>query len=344
MTALRVMRTIAPVFMLAFLVECSGAGSQHTSSGASIPNAIPRTIAHRMAFGACTCNTYPDGTLAIYDDINGQIDIYEGPISNSTTASITLSPSCGTNSSGGMTFDPSGDLWVLGCGGAGSTIYEYGAPLTTGESPSLTISGSNTGLLSPDGISYNQSTGDIYVLQSGKILIWSATASGNVAPSTTISSVDIAGVSIKTDANYIYVADATSGIDQFNLTASGSVSPNTTFLSGTQYDNFDFDVEGNIYLDTTGTANSVIRYQYEDNWASSIGFTGGTLGTALYPVVDDTGHVYVTAGTTSGLTSVSTYISSFTGGSPIVTMTGPSRNVNGAALYSPGKFNGDEPQ
>ena len=337
MRAIHVVRPFVTLLAMALLVECSGSGG---SSGAGAKSVIPSSNGiHRlraMSMGGCSpCNVYPDGTLAYWDDASGNIYLYDGPITSSSTPSATLSPSWGYLN-GGMTFDTSGNLWVTYSTGSAGTIVEYAAPITTGESPSVTISGSNTGLIASVGISYNQSTGNIYVADeyAHSVSAWSATASGNVAPSTTMTNSNIGYAGLKTDANYIYVSSAAGGVAQFNLTASGSSSPVATFATGVHSYWLDFDVEGNVYL---GGQGSVCRYLYDDSWNDFVCFTSGT---ATNIAVDDAGYVYTTSATGGG----TLYITPYSGGSPTVTLTGIGRGATAMALYSPGKFNGTEPQ
>lgn len=339
MNVLRVTRFAIPILAIT-LAQCSGGSAQHGSGGTLPPSTH---ILRPMIGGGCTCNEYPDGTLAVWDDNHNKIYLYEGPITSTSTPTATITtPTHNGDAEGGMAFDPSGNLWVSyydpDAVPAANEILEYAAPLTTGESPSVTISGSNTGLSAPSGISYNQSTNKIFVSDPSlaKVFSWSSSASGNVSPSTTISSTSLGGAGIKTDANNIYVSDVSSGIDEFSLSSSGSVSPTTTFLSG-QKGWLDFDVEGNIYTWNSLSGN-VRRYLLDNSWSGGSGFTEGS---SSFPMiaVDDAGYVY-----TADYDNV--YITKHTGGTtPDVDLSvGSTDDIVAIALYSPGRFNSAAPQ
>ncbi len=101
----------------------------------------------------------------------------------------------------GLTLDGSGNLYVTDPDSAvAPAIYIFAAaqvacgapPCTLGLTPARFISGSNTKLVDPTDVAVD-SSGTTYVIDAGngpnagKLLIFSATANGNVAPSTTIS-------------------------------------------------------------------------------------------------------------------------------------------------------------
>ena len=339
MNAIRFLRSVSIASALA-LVQCSG-GSSERSPISAIPQNPSGPALRNMSLGGCTCSAYPDGTLAVWESASNHIYLYKGPISASSTPSATITtPTLNGDAQGGMTFDPSGNLWVsyfdTDATPAAREILKYAAPVTTGETPSATISGSNTGLSVPSGISYNQTTSKIYVLDpvAGKIDVWPSTSSGNVAPSATISSSHIGSAGIKTDASYIYITDATKGVDQFNLSASGSTSPNETFLTTAQRYWLDFDVEGNLY---TNSSESIARFLYEDSWTNFTSFGAGSSSSPTV-AVDDAGYIYV-----GDLSHI--YIYNYSGSSPIVTLTvGSNISIVDTALYSPGRFNSAAPQ
>jgi len=292
-----------------------------------------------------SCPEYPDGSLAVMDGYYGKIYFYDGPVTASSSAAATITlPNTDYDVSGGMTFDASGDLWVAYSDGYSGykAVLEYAAPLTTGESPSITITGSSTGFNSPVGISFNASTSNIYVadLNGNKIDVFGDTANGNVAPSATISGSST-GLSqpnnIKTDASYIYVAsEGGAGIERFNLTDSGNVYPGEALFSSVQIDNFAFDTAKDIYYPH---GSAVYAYTPIGGYAYAHEFTGSL---SLYPIaIDDSGFVY---GTTNGadvyIYNPTNYASSLTLG----TTLSVGYNDVALAVFSPGNFTGTEPQ
>jgi hypothetical protein len=293
------------------------------------------------------CGEYPDGSVAVYDGRARTIDFFEGPLTSSSTPTATITiPGTSTFPYGGMTFDSSGDLWITEFGTDTPGIYEYAAPLTTGESPSVTISGSNTGLTSPYGISYNAGTGNIYVADTSNIIdVWSASASGNVAPSATISGSNTAlssPIGIKTDANYIYVNGSSNNLNEFNITASGNVSPaNTISLNSGGYW-FDFDVVQNIYVPQGSNTNVFIPYNDYANYHTQNTSNSFEHGVA----VDDAGYIYGPSGPSA--TDLYVYApvnwSNITPTLLVNISLGSNALPRSIALYSPGKFNGTEPQ
>jgi hypothetical protein len=337
-----VFRPAIALVAIALIADCSGGGSvggggSHGGSAPIVPTTGGRSL-HAKDFGACSpCNEYPDGAIAVADENGGTIKLYDGPISSSSTASATISPSFGSYTSG-LTFDPSGNLWVTYSNGLAGGIVEYAAPITTGESPSVTITGSNTGLIAPSGISYNQSISSILVADEGAnaVFEWSASTSGNVAPSTTISGSNTTfgtgPYKIKSNAQNIYVSGGGAGIRQFPIYASGNVSPSATIDSSDNIADFDFDVTGNAWFPHT---SYIYGYFYPGNWSTGGSVVGGN-GNAF--VVDDNGYMY------GFQTSGTLHIYGYTSSTALVTLTGLGSDVTAAAMYSPGRLNGVGPQ
>jgi sugar lactone lactonase YvrE/cell division septation protein DedD len=102
----------------------------------------------------------------------------------------------------GIALDSSGNIYVADEGAASVFVYPPLASLPTQANypdvtPIATISGSNTGLISPYGIAFD-SSGNIYVADDGapdayptpifpSVFVYSAGSTGNVAPTSTIS-------------------------------------------------------------------------------------------------------------------------------------------------------------
>jgi hypothetical protein len=342
MYALRVIRPFISLVAMVFLVECSGGADSH----GALPTSKNVHRSHILSEGVGITPMYPDGTLAFVGAL-GDIYLFDGPITSNTTApdqTITALHSSDGPGNAALTFDPSGNLWVAE-DGPSIGVYEFAAPVTSGESPSIAITGSNTGLIHPDGISYNASTGNIYVSNFGgsnpsasQIDVWTSTSNGNVAPSATISGANT-GLSncpttIKTDASFIYVGIGCSsgGIEQFHLTDSGNVTPLSTLLSGTDLNDFDFDVIGNIYFDR----GAMMRYFPQFSQQTELS-SGGVAVQLL--AVGDNGFIYSSSGRT-----VSVWETPFPYTVSLTTDSLFSLVPEAMALYSPGKLAGNEPQ
>jgi hypothetical protein len=343
MNVSRIMRTFLVLLTATSLVECSGGGASHSIPASGITSGHR---VHAMGLGTISgCGEYPDGSVAVWDQRAREIYFYEGPVTSSSTPTATITiPGSSTFPRGGMTFDPSGNLWITEYSTDTPGVYEFSAPLTTSESPSITISGSNTGLEGPTGISYNSATGNIFVtdLSANTIDVWSASASGNVAPSAAIvgASTDLdQPQGIKTDANYIYVSnESADGIDIFNLTDSGNVSPTNTISISAEIDWFDFDVARNLYVPQGSNTDVYIPLGgYTTSHAQNTSFS-------LIPIaVDDAGYIYGTAGTSLYVIDPVNWAGTSVTLSATVSLGG-SALPESIALYSPGKFNGTEPQ
>jgi hypothetical protein len=334
-------RALFAIVAATALIECSGAHSLPTSSTTS----VARRGTHIMSISGCP--VYPDGSVAVLDTYNGIVYFLEGPISSGTAPSATITlPYSSHASQAGMTFDPSGNLWIAYAAtfGGFAVVLEYAAPLTTGESPSITISGSNTGFEYPNSISFNPSTNDIYVGDSGThaIDVFSDTANGNVAPSAVISGSNT-GLSnfrsLKTDANYIYAPASVGGLLEFTLSASGNVSPNATIASGSNIGTaFDFDTAKDVY---SSPGSEMWIYPPVNSYSYSHGqYDGPSLAAGI--VVDASGFIYG-VGSGDSLYVFDPINWSLDTGTMTAVTVGSGQN-NALAVYSPGKFTGTEPQ
>src|SRR2546425_981313 len=122
-------------------------------------------------------------------------------------------------------------LYVANSGSASIAIY---APFTNGnQAPSRTISGGNTMLASPSGVTLN-AAGELFVANSSakSITVYALGATGNAAPTSTISGASTGlanpiGVGLDGTGN-LYVANSTgvpNSITVYAPGASGNIAP-----------------------------------------------------------------------------------------------------------------------
>src|SRR5208283_2535511 len=136
----------------------------------------------------------PPGAIFVGNNGNNSVTAY--PLgSNGNVGPVTRISGTNTKLNGalGVALDPTGNLYVTGCGGpcggsgAGSfTTYQAGS---NGDvTPFTAVAGSNTGFITANGIARDAS-GKIYVVDNtgNSIKVFSAGSNGNVAPIATIS-------------------------------------------------------------------------------------------------------------------------------------------------------------
>ena len=180
----------------------------------------------------------------------------------------------------GLCFDSSGVDGIL--------IWPAG---TTGNiAPSNTITGGNTGLSTPTGITFD-AAGDLLVANSATntITTYAPGASGNVAPTATLGGAATLMDSpecVRTDsANLIYVCNNNnSSITVYAAGASGNAAPMRT-LSGaatglTNPTSVSFDMTGNMYVANPG-ANTITVYAPGATGNQAPMFTVAGAGTGL---------------------------------------------------------------
>jgi hypothetical protein len=164
-------------------------------------------------------------------------------------------------------------------------VYPSTASGTT--APSRTISGALTGLAYPGALAVD-SMGDAYVAEYPvgsalpSILIFSSTASGNVAPTRTITTAagTFVGVALDSSGNLFATIDITaspygSSIVEYSSTASGTATP-TRSVSGSNTGlitagDLAIDGLGNIYVPNQIPAGTAVSYSLETFSATASG-------------------------------------------------------------------------
>jgi hypothetical protein len=100
----------------------------------------------------------------------------------------------------GIALDSMGNLYVSNgtFNGATPSIVVFSAGSTGNATPTRVIAGAATGLASPGNLAVD-STGTVYILNGTNILVFAPTATGNVAPTATITApgfVEVAGIAV----------------------------------------------------------------------------------------------------------------------------------------------------
>jgi hypothetical protein len=205
-----------------------------------------------------------------------QIYVYAAGATGSATPTRSVTIPNTAFTAAAITVDASGQIYVLDEMG-GVSIYAATASGTT--APVRTIAGSATGIGPnnvPQGLAVDPS-GNVYVSvatgATSSILVFPATANGNVAPTRTITSTAggaMQGAILATDANgNLYAAYSTyatgSTIAEFGPTASGVATP-TRLIAGSAtglagIGSIRLDSVGNLYVYTSvlGTYNQIVE-------------------------------------------------------------------------------------
>ena len=119
----------------------------------------------------------------------------------------------------------------------GHSITVYSAGANGNASPTATISGLNTGLNGPSGITLDGS-GNLYVANSlNSITVYDAAASGNASPTVTISGSNTAlnfpnSVALDGSGNRYVSNQGVGGVKIYAAAATGNASPAGTITSG----------------------------------------------------------------------------------------------------------------
>lgn len=212
----------------------------------------------------------PDGTRYVAE-IEGSISVYaadatgntpplrsigdDGVGSNATTLDVVLAVKLG----------PDGNIYVSNSGSTGPSVVVFAPDATGDATPLRVIKGANTGLLSPNGLAFDDA-GRLYVASRGNnsIRVFPPNAEGNATPLRTIagSSTGLdqpSGIAIDRSgvlhvANY---GEATTGsVTSYPATAGGDVTPTRTIEgAATTIDHpwgLAVDDADNVYVGDTG--------------------------------------------------------------------------------------------
>ena len=220
-----------------------------------------------------------NGKIYATNPFTMSITIYAKGSSGDVAPLATIGGSnTGLNFPEGIALDSSGKIYVTNCPGCSSnsgtpsvTVYPALGSSTgmLNETPSATISGGSTGLMSPEGIAVDSTSGDIFVADSGaaSVFVYSSGSSGNVAPSANISGgttglMSPKGIAEKAGGN-IYVADSVAmSVFVYSAGSTGDIAPTTTISGGQTGLGKPFgialDSSSNIYV--TNDCSSVTVY------------------------------------------------------------------------------------
>ena len=251
---------------------------------------------------------------------------YDGDWTNGDTApSKTLAGGAtGIASPQDVAIDSSGRTYIANLNGAVTVHAADWAAGDTAPIRSIPTSGANTGLIDPQGI-HATDDGTIYVTQTltddddysqwGQILVFSPTASGDVAPIRTISGSNApgntgmryaTGVAVGPDG-LIYVAADWDGVKVFAANADGDVAP-VKSLSG-RATRVAFDASGRLYV-VDNSANEIRAYEagFADGASPIKTLTGGSSGLSRPTdlAFDSSGRMYVANESSSSVRVFST--------------------------------------
>jgi len=285
-----------------------------------------------------------------------------GLLNEAPTTTISTTMTTGLSYPQGIALDSSGNIYVTECPACYTvshgipSVYVYPAGSNANTAPSATISGSATGLESPEGIALDSSA-NIYVADSGdggcdgfaSVYVYPAGSNANAAPSTIINGLRTSlckpiGITLDSSRN-IYVADAgfanvsAPSVYIYAAGSTGNTAPIAT-ISGPSTglvgpSGIAGDFSGNIYV-TDSSAAKVFVYPplgilpsqpNYPNVAPRATISGPSTGLSapIGTVVDSSGDIYVAD---SHAASVFAYppLASSTGlpnESPTATISGP---------------------
>ncbi len=311
------------------------------SNGDVSPTAPAPTGLSEPQFAAVDAN----GNIYVTNPISMSVTIYAKGSNGNVAPFATIGGSnTGLNFPEGIALDSSGKIYVTNCpgcnGDAGTPSITVYAALgsSTGllnVAPIATITGSNTGLMSPEGIAVDSTSGDIFVADSAaaSVFEYTAASNGNVAPSATISGGNTGLMSPKGIAEHaggdIYVADSVAvSVFVFSAGSNGNVSPAATISGGKtgldEPSGIALDSSLNIYVANSSSTVTV----YSDGSSGNVSPTAtiggdktgldGPIGVTL----DSGNKIYVVDETSSSVTIYP----------PLGESTGPLNEAHSAAI------------
>lgn len=168
-----------------------------------------------------------------------------------------------------LTVDVTNDRLYVANFGAGSVLIFEGASTKNGNvAPSRSISGSNTGLVSPADVQLDSARDLLYVADGAHVLVFGSTSTvnGNVAPLRTISvGFSVSAMLVDSSGDRLFLANGTSNaIDVYDSasTLNNTVSPNR-IVSGAQTllstpSGLQIDSAGRLVVSDFGSASITI--------------------------------------------------------------------------------------
>src|SRR5580698_8865973 len=243
------------------------------SNGDVSPTAPAPTGLSQPQFAAVDAN----GNIYVTNPFTMSVTIYAKGSNGNVTPFATIGGSnTGLNFPEGVALDSSGNIYVTNCAGCNDntgtpSVTVYAAlgisPGLINVAPTATITGSNTGLMSPEGIAVDSTSGDIFVADSeaASVFEYSAGSNGNVAPSATVSGgntglMSPTGIAERAGGD-IYVADSVAvSVFVFSAGSTGNISPTATIKGGKTGLNKPLGIavdSSNIYVTNSGPTVTV---------------------------------------------------------------------------------------
>ena len=290
------------------------------SNGDVSPTPPEPTGLSQPQFAAVDAN----GNIYVTNPFTMSVTIYAKGSNGNVTPFATIGGSnTGLNFPEGIALDSSGNIYVTNCAGCNGnsgtpsiTVYSALGSSTgfLNEAPTATITGSNTGLMSPEGIAVDSTSGDIFVADSGaaSVFEYSAGSNGNVAPSAAISGgntglMSPTGIAERAGGD-IYVADSVGvSVFVFSAGSTGNISPAATIKGGKTGLNKPLGIaldSSNIYVTNSGPSMTVYSDGSSGNASPTATIEGnktdldGPVGVTL----DSDDHIYVANETSPSVT------------------------------------------
>src|SRR2546430_3095720 len=167
-------------------------------------NAVPTAVIVGSATGLCdpfALAVDAAGTLYVANHCANSITVY-APGANGDVAptAAIAGDNTGLSSPSGLALDASGRIYVTNQGdlfGENASVEIFSSGASGNATPLARIAGGNTGLIAPAGIALD-AAGNVYVPNAhaspADITIYAAAADGNVAPTSTIVTRFVAGI------------------------------------------------------------------------------------------------------------------------------------------------------